>query len=313
MYSHRSIEHLTFLCRQLAEIADDGDERASLARLKEAAQGRYTSAFADLEKLLQSDADHGFSHHHPFRLLARLTQEVPRRRITLLRGYVEFLRQSRMVYATYWKGAMGVFSYLATLAVILMVVSFIFGFWSMPSFAQLFEEFGAELPRLTATVFSLGGVGLTGLAGLVLAIILLIAVFATSTIRRMKRLDLLPAWPSWVPLFGGVATDYNQIVMLNLARLLIRAEVPQNEAVRIAAQATDQSETLSPELALAARVGNLGNELEVQCNERLETLALGLVGERDRFALVLKLAIYLLVAVLIIAMYLPIFRLGSVI
>ncbi|MDH3620686.1 MAG: hypothetical protein OER91_07335 [Gammaproteobacteria bacterium] len=313
MSSYKSIERMTFLSRQLADIADDGSERSALARLKDACQGQYATEMADLEQILGSQAgEEQSSRAQPYRILPQLLREVPGRKVTLLRGFVDYLRQSRTVFDTYWEGVAGTFAYLATLAAMLAVVSVVFGLWTIPSFERMFTEFGAELPALTAAVFKYGA-GVPIVAIVTLAIIVFVAWFAITTIRRMKSLEPLPAWPHSMPLFGSVARSYNQLLLLNFARLLMESGVSQDDAIRVAARETGQPETLGAELAIAAKLGNLRNEITRQCEERLDSLALAMVGARDRFALFLKIAIYSLVAVLVIAMYLPIFRLGSVI
>ena len=67
------------------------------------------------------------------------------------------------------------------------------------------------------------------------------------------------------------------------------------------------------ELAIAARLGNLRDEVAYQCEEHIGKLSLVLMDARDRFSLILKIIIYAFVATLVVAMYLPIFKLGSVI
>jgi len=102
----------------------------------------------------------------------------------------------------------------------------------------------------------------------------------------------------------------------------MQAGATPDHAIRVAARESNQGENFSldtgafpalTELSIAARLGNIEEEIRYQCEDHLGKLSLVLVDARDHFSLLLNVVIYSLVAVLVIAMYLPIFRLGSVI
>ena len=133
-----------------------------------------------------------------------------------------------------------------------------------------------------------------------------------------------------MPIIGRLSESYNLGLFLNFARTLLLSGVDAGRAVSAAAKAANQASDLSldnlattsgdiepdsvmTELAVAAKLGHFNEEIEFQCDQYMGRLSLALVEARDRLALVLKFVMYLFVAVLIVAMYLPIFKMGSVI
>jgi len=330
MFSSRATEHIAFLSRQLARIPDEADTSAELAKLRSACPEQYHAEIAYLEGLLDGRSGEGPGlGRHPYRILGRLIDEAPRGKNVLLKGFVEYLRQSKIAYETYWAGVVGMVWYLATLAVVLLVVSVIFSTSTIPAFHQLFTDFGAELPLLTSAVFKLGGIWVPAVTVAVVLLVGAIAWFATTFHRRIQRIEPLPKWPAWLPLAGTVSSYYNLGLLLNYARLLIDAGATPEHAIRVAAREAKQpdfsldrqsgsvgdirEDQALTELAIAAKLGTLKDEIAFQCEEHLGNLSLVLVDARDRFSLLLKVTIYSFVALLVIAMYLPIFKLGSVI
>ena len=112
--------------------------------------------------------------------------------------------------------------------------------------------------------------------------------------------------------------------------MLRECGVDPERAVSDAAAASNQPESLSyrelqrnpsshdqlpalTELGIAAKLGNFDAELDHQCDQHVAALSLTLVEARDRFSLLLKTALFVFVAALVIAMYLPIFQMGAVV
>jgi hypothetical protein len=117
---------------------------------------------------------------------------------------------------------------------------------------------------------------------------------------------------------------------LNYTRILRQSGVEPRQAVANAAAAANQPDELSydlldrgdtsfaqlpelTELGVAAQLGYFDAELLHQCDQHVGNMSLVLVEARDRFSLILKFALYLFIATLVVAMYLPIFKMGSVI
>ncbi len=263
-------------------------------------------------------------------MLGKLLAEVPDAKSGLFRDFVDYVSQSRVVFDTYWTGLLGLIGYLAGLGGVTLVVAIVFGLYVVPAFSEMFAQFGTPLPRLTEIVFSVSPAGVPLFAVALFVLILLVAGSATFLQRRMQRLAPMPRWPAWLPLMGPIAESYNLGLLLNLSRMLVANGVPVDRAISIAAAESGQAADMDmrrlaaladdphasvplAELGIASRLGLLEKELVAQCDRHLARLSMVLVDARDRFALFLKTALYVFVAIMIVAMYLPIFKMGSVV
>ena len=331
MFTSKSTDHIAFLSRQLSHLSEGKDLHSALAELKNTCPKQYATEIKYLEDLLSGDYEDGPTlGPNPYRTLSRLLPEVADAKGQMFRGFVDYVRQSKVVFETYWAGVVGMIWYLGALSSIMIVVSLIFGLSTIPAFQQLFNEHGAELPALTTAVFRFGGFSVPTFALIVSTLVGAIIWFVALFHRRIQRLEPLPKWPPWIPLVGRVSKYYNLGLMLNFSRLLMESGVSPDQAIKIASHEANVPDTVTSdgtsftsgdfgdfsiisELAIASRLGNLRDEVAYQCEEHIGKLSLVLVDARDRFSLILKIIIYAFVATLVVAMYLPIFKLGSVI
>jgi len=124
---------------------------------------------------------------------------------------------------------------------------------------------------------------------------------------------------------GPVAFAYNQYLWLSCARLLTAAGVPAVQALRLAAQRSNVGElelqaaehgggpisAVASDLAVSAQLDKLEEELQFQQDAAVDTFLTALARCRRRARVVLTMCTYVLVAMFVSAMYLPIFSLGS--
>jgi len=331
MFASKTTEHLAFMSRQLSHLMENNETDHALTKLSDASPDRYKNEIAYLGSLFTgAEATGQFLGPNPYRMLSRLLPEVPDSKNRFFRGFVEYVRQSKIIFETYWAGVVGMIWYLAALSLVMIMIAVIFGAYVVPTFESMFSQFDRPLPALTAAVFKFGGKGFPLIVIVLGAFIALIVWFVSMFHRRIQRIEPLPNWPSWMPFVGRLADYYNLGLFLNFCRLLMESDLDRGHAVSVAAKATNQPDNLSieslhagdgdyedipilAELAIAENLGNFRNELSHQCDEHLGKMSLILVQARDQFSLVLKLLLYVFVATLVIAMYLPIFKLGSVI
>ncbi len=331
MFASKTTEHLAFMSRQLAHLLASNEAEAALQRLADASPERYEKEIGYLRRLFtNTETPERALGPNPYRMLAKLMPAVPESKNDFFRGFVDYLRQSRVVFETYWAGVVGLTWYLAALSLVVIVITLIFGLSVVPSFEGMFAEHYEQLPALTQTVFKFGGSGFP-LVGILLALIVALVVwFVAMFHRRIQQIEPLPRWPSWVPMIGRVAEYYNLGLFLNFCRLLMDCKLTPGQAVTLAAKASNQPDTLSidslhgetgdfsdlpilAELAIAEKLGNFRAEINHQCEEHIGKMSLILIQVRDQFSLVLKLLLYVFVGTLVVAMYLPIFKMGSVI
>lgn len=331
MFSSKSTNHLAFVSRQLSNLLADEQLETALQRLAAASPKQFAEDIEYFRNLLNGSDQKGPAlGPNPYATLAMLLPAVKGSTNTFFRAFVEYVQQSKVIFETYWAGVVGLVWYLAALSWVALVVAVVFGAHVVPTFTSMFSEHGASLPKLTTTVFAFRGAGIPLFTvGLVL-VIGLVVWFVVFFHRRIQRLAPLPRWPKWAPIVGGIAESYNLGLFLNFARMLRESDVDPDRAVAEAATAANQSAGLSfealanhdgdfgqlpvlTELSVAARLGYFDNEVAHQCDQHVGRMSLALIEARDRFSLVVKLVLYVFVGTLVVAMYLPIFKMGSVI
>ena len=319
------------MSRQLADLMKDKSVDDALDHLSEASPDEYASDVSYFKGLLDGSGKSGPRlGPNPYAALAKLLPSANSARDTLFREFEAYLHRSKIVFETYWAGVIGLVWYLAAVSGVALVCGFVFSTSVIPTFSAMFSSFGEALPDYTQAVFDFGGIGIPTFAVVLAITVLLVVYFVSLFHRRIQQMAPLPRWPKWVPILGRIAETYNLGLFLNYANILRRCGVDAPVALADAAAASNQAADLSletlindvqahrqsqalTELGIAARLGNLDSELSYQCDQHVSNLTVALVEARDRFSLALKIALYLFVAALIIAMYLPIFKLGSVI
>ena len=331
MFSSKSTDHLAFVSRQLSNLLSDEQLEPALKRLADASPEQYADDIEYMRNLLNGSADRGPTlGPNPYATLAKLLPAVTGSKNGFFRNFVEYVQQSKVVFETYWAGVVGMVWYLAALSVVALIVAVTFGVFVVPSFNNMFSQFGAPMPELTTAVFAFGGAGIPLFAIVLTIVVALVVWFVVLFHGRIQRLSPLPRWPKWAPIVGGITESYNLGLFLNFARILVESGVEAARAVDDAARAANQSSDLSfeslaanggsfdqgsvlTELGVAAKLGYFNDEIAFQCDQHISRMALALVEARDRFSLVLKFVMYLFVGTLVVAMYLPIFKMGSVI
>ncbi|MDJ0749462.1 MAG: hypothetical protein QNJ11_08250 [Woeseiaceae bacterium] len=331
MFSSKSTENLAFVSRQLANLLKEASIDDALDKLSSSSPDEYASDVAYIKSLLDGSGESRPElGPNPYDAIARLLPSAKSARDTLFKEFVTYVQQSKIVFETYWAGVVGLIWYLAGVSVVALIVGYIYSTAVVPSFSSMFGSFGETLPDYTQAVFDFGGVGIPTFAVVLALTVGLVVFFVSLFHRRIQQMAPLPRWPKWAPILGRIAETYNLGLFLNYANILRKCGVDARVAVADAAAASNQAEDLAldtlandvaahrqsnalTELGIAARLGNLDSELSHQCEQHVGNLTLALVEARDRFSLVLKIALYLFAAALIIAMYLPIFKLGSVV
>ncbi len=331
MPSRKKTENLSFVSRQLASLLDRLSIDDALRRLADECPPGYAEDINRLHGLLVATDYRGASTDpSEFAAISNLLKANSGDRVKIFRQYIDYTQRSKIIFDTYWAGLVDIIGYLAALSAVALASAIFFGFFVMPSFNSFFSGYGALLPEFTRYVFGIGKIGVPIMAtGLILIIGL--SAWTTITFRKRTRRSLpLPRWPAKLPLLGKIVTAYNLDLFLNFLRILLASGVSKNEAVLVAASNSNQSAGMDfndllsiressstgsalTEIAAAARLDQLEGELTHQCDAHSARLTMAMVESRNRFSLLLKATLYAYFASLIIAMYLPIFKLGSLI
>ncbi len=331
MFTAKYADRLGFVSRQLAGQLPARDLETALKTLEQTLPQEYAADVQTLRSVLKTGGEAvGSRYLGPWHALRRMIAAVPDKRAELFARFHEYLGQNQVLISTYWAGVVSIFSYLAAISSVALVVAYIFATKVIPSFAEFFGSFRAELPFLTRAVFEIGSATIL-IGGLVLLAVVAAAGWATLTLNsRIRYLEPLPNWPGWVPLISGVSESYNNGLFINIARILRESGAPIDDAIDIASLAANKphgftldgivanpeelpDNSVLHELAYAKKLGTFDSELQFQCDRHLEQMTFVLANARDRIALLVKTVLFVFVATLVVAMYLPIFKMGSVI
>jgi hypothetical protein len=232
-------------------------------------------------------------------------------------AYVAFdarLQLERQALRGFFATAAELGAYLGALLGVLLVVVIVYAGWVLPQFRGLYRSLEQPLPRLTAALLGDGPVVVLVLLAILVAIGVVAWGFARAR-RRMLRLEASPrAWER-APVFGRALAAHRVALGYGLQEVFLAAGVAPSvarvEAEQLTGAALPERADEAAVLEAAARVGALREELRVQAEQRrAEALAALMRARRIAFH-VARLLVYAVIGLFVIAMYLPIFNLGS--
>ncbi|MEO1595910.1 MAG: hypothetical protein AAFS02_11780 [Pseudomonadota bacterium] len=313
------------LTRQFEGLSEQGvDADTALQRIDDAVPAASAEDAGRLRALIAGDVASGLPTvgASPYARLTALLRESPidgPGRVRLLRDFSHYVTQTRIVVDTYWAGFSGFILYTIALVFVACVVSGIFGSMVIPSFRGLFQDTGGRLPPFSAAL--LGGEAILPALVMGTGLVVAAAIIASGvTIRgRLQKLAPMPAWITLLPGLGTLRRSWQRDLYLNTLRLLQRADVDLSAAKSAAAAHTEFDPTAAAHdpaiesLNIAESLGLLTRELDTQCADHLTRLTDDLLAARNRIAIATKVILYAIIALLVIAMYQPLFSMGSVI
>lgn len=185
-----------------------------------------------------------------------------------------------------------------------------------PEFAELYASFEGGLPRLTQTLIDAPAL-LFGAIG-VLAVLLILAFVGTRRLAAAVA-TLGALQPSWLRLFCGsrVARCHDQWRVTTLATAWVHAGREPAAALRESLQTLNVPAAalggLSDAVTLAQGLGLADHELDHQRRSAATEYRAAWELSRALWFRALQFAVAILVGVLTIAMYLPLFSMGAVI
>ena len=200
------------------------------------------------------------------------------------------------------------------LAGLLLVVAGVYVGFVLPQFQATFREFGADPPEFTAATIGNGWIALP-LIGLLAAVVV---GFLIAVLRLQKRLHALqPVTPMfrWIPILSGWARGHDAALWMRYYAIFLDAGATAESAGRAAAQVTGfpDNDHRTKLVESAVRLGRPREGLEFLLEVEAREAAERFERPRDLAFLLLRLVVYAVVACFVLAMYLPIFKLGAVI
>jgi type IV pilus assembly protein PilC len=194
-----------------------------------------------------------------------------------------------------------------------MVVAVLWVFFISPKFSDLFSGFGADLPTLS-------GVALRHPWTMFIPLLVIAAAVAWAVATSFKvaaGIAVIAPIGDGLPIGRRLRRAHGRWRQLTIARALAAAGQSPEESLRSAA-AIDGSGAmpdpdLAAKLALADTLGAADAELAYLVELELDSLQRELDTWRAAVLRILQVVIAVFIGTMVIAMYLPIFRMGAVI
>ncbi|MFT6908325.1 MAG: type IV pilus assembly protein PilC [Oleiphilaceae bacterium] len=228
-----------------------------------------------------------------------------------------------------WKGLQSLASYVISVVVVICICLSIFSTKVIPQFEDMFNGFGAQLPAFTEFV-----VQGTNAIGDIWPIIILIgaALYMVSKKRISRRGGLKPMHRFWsqIPFTKNLYRTHFRYLLICFTHILIKGGLDSKVALEsslrlLGSKITDIEQTSAsknlPEIlketaelksiADAYQIDTVPREIEFQLARIEQDYLLVIANLRERLSSIIQILLGLMVGGIIIAMYLPIFSMGS--
>lgn len=211
-------------------------------------------------------------------------------------------------------------SYFGYLTVLFIVVSGIYSTKVVPTYLDVFDEFVGELPSFTMLMLSIAeGPWVAGVF-----IILGFSVIPILSLLYINRfvLHLKPAphWLSRLPVVSRVLADYHDLLALTALRVYCAMkDTPRlkegidivNEGLSV--KQLEQVNSRLSKLQYCEELGTLNAELDYELRSQVEVFLASNEKAQMAAGLFLQSVLFVLIGVLVLAMYLPIFIMGEMV
>ncbi len=206
--------------------------------------------------------------------------------------------------------------YLLILSTIVMILNT----FVAPQFMEVFSSFGAQLPSLTLLYFG------DGFATTILLFLWGISITYMLVVSRIKKsiktFNLIPHWMSYIPAMGSIVRIINQSLSLMTYRFLTsfdsfkipdRTHWHQSFGLSEKDKQYQWADKIYPYLSMADELGVLDSYIDNELDGLLDDYVSKTAQSMKIISVVSTLILSALIASIVIAMYLPIFKMGSII
>ncbi len=309
---------LAFIARQLSFAAKQPDfnYKDVLEKLKRKADPEFSAAIEQMEQLEDPNQCHA-SMKNLATILCQAKPQPATMGLTINR-FVKLKQKLQQDVYQYFYSLRNQFFYSMALILIALSISALYGFVVYPSIEQM--EYG-NLPDFAK--FMVGG-GYFLLMWVLAVIFLLLLCLYLASGRMVKKVSHLAIAKGvgWVlrPFAKGLVDSVNRYVLLSYIQLFKLAGNTSQQAVSNALALAGYNNSLRDcfpkrlcqQIESSIVTQTLSQELQYQLDHASEQLTGSLVRVRRFLTLGLQLFIFLVIAILVMALYLPIFQMGSV-
>lgn len=303
-----------FAVRQFSAEFDAGASASDAAeKLRSALPRNFHWAVAEIEGAFTGGA--GPREQPQLATILKFAKNAGARPEAAFSAYARTARRRQPATTEALSGAMVFGAYILGLVLILGIVVGIYSIFILPQLDAIFDGFGVPLPAFTSFL-----IGTTWALIPLFVLLLLAVVFYFIGLRRLER-RLVTMQPvrgllRWLPGLSDWARQYDTFLWMRYHAIFLDAGLERASAHDAASRLAGEpapGDTRAALLQSAAQLGRLREELEAQlANESAITLT-RFERQRNAFSIFVRVFIYLLVSSYVVAMYLPIFKLGAVV
>jgi len=302
-----------FVTRQFVHEFDSGaDLAAASGRLRSALAPDFHGSVAEIENLIAGTGPGARPQ------LAALIAAARELRASPERAFASYERSRRLLNARFTdtlSGAVSFGVYIGALVALLAVVVCVYAIIVLPKFESVFSEFGTPLPAFTRALMGSTWI----LVPLLLVTLAAVAAYferISRLKRRLARLEAVSPVLRYVPGLRSWAARYDSTLWLRYQSILIEAGANVEDARAVASRLVGAAPADDDRQALfdaAVHLGRGREELAEQLeNDRVASLE-GLEQRRNIVVTLIRMLVYLAVGAFVLAMYLPIFKIGATI
>lgn len=329
----------TMLVRQLGHLIHSGlsyDE--AFQRLQDAGNGALREEIAALRSNLDGEAIHpGKSKRLPtpvFTLmkLISVAKSEGGDTASILGNAEEILGSLGENYRIYWAGMGSFLWYVTALSLLMFFVLIMFSIFVYPQFRELYDNAQGTLPELTRITMNTLDTLRETFFVLMIVIVVGVIIIAYHIRTAMKALAPITGMITKLPGLGMLTRNYNSLLFINLSRLLATSGVsldmalkrvwvlhdPDNDFDRMVSASEPRLHSLLHEhpvmasLLLSRQIGTLDSEIIYLSSQAEMIFSEQLAKLREEFTLIAQISVGVVIAILVISMYLPIFHMGSI-
>ncbi|OUS26429.1 hypothetical protein A9Q99_18005 [Gammaproteobacteria bacterium 45_16_T64] len=322
MSSTKDEQKLALVSRMLSYQQDNGESTpVTLKQLSSKLPEEYRETIDDVNRIISGDARvlSGYDSAR-FLMLIKLMNVARSEGVdttTMLANISQSVTEAINQADDFWGVFQTLMSYLVVVFAIAMMVVSIFMEKVLPEFRDVFDDFNAELPEFTRFVLD------NELALFIIVIgigqcVLVSALLSVHIKGRVSAFEPLSRWCRLIPGIRDLHSIYGYYLYIQYARILMQTGMKSVDALshgKILAQVdTDNIHELSildDGVAIASDMRVLDKELPHQIQQVSVKFIKQMTIIRDRITRSTQAATGVIIGGLIIAMYLPIFQLGS--
>jgi type II secretory pathway component PulF len=322
--NEHAIDKLATVSRLLAYQQESGTSSSeSLINLRNNLPDDYSNSLDALESLIKGDdlSLVGYAAG-PFQVITSILDIVKQESGDIANIFIsaqKTIRDTATQARDYWSGFNSLISYLVSVFILASVVLGIFSIKILPQFSETFASFGVPLPALTQTLIAND----TALNLTMSSLILLSLVGVLISYHIKKRIALLVPLPhsfKWIPILNRLRSFYSYFLFVKYTDIFLHSSISEEKALahakKLAALDVDnlyQLASLFDAAITASRTKSLIKEIDYQGDQVGIFFNRQMILVREALTTGTQLLLGVIIGTLIIAMYLPIFMLGSAI